>query len=221
MNVTRILFFLLLGGILISSCKKNREPEPVTFSGTVTNSVDGLPVANTTIKVKVQQSADNGVFNSSFTTAVTTTTDANGNYSVTFTPESVITYKLVLEKDFYFSQEQEISGNSVSGGSNTVTNFSFDPKGWFRINFKNINPDDPNDLIIYQNTSENNGCSACCNNIPVNFEGMAVDTFLICQRVAYPNITFSWFVTKGGTTYPFTGNTTGVHGDTVIYNLNY
>lgn len=221
MNFTRIIVYLLFGGMIILSCKKNREPEPVTFSGTVTNSVNGLPVANTTIKVKVQQSADNGVFNSSFSTAATTTTDANGNYSVTFTPESVVIYKLVLEKDFYFTRELDINGNSVSAGSNTTTDFSFDPKGWFRVNIKNINPDDPNDHIIYQNTSENNGCSACCTNIPVDFTGMTVDTFLICQRVAYPNITFSWFVTKGGTTTPFTGNTTGVHGDTAVYNLNY
>jgi hypothetical protein len=221
MKMLKQISLLLLVSVFFIHCKKNREPEPVTFSGTVTDNVQGIPVANATVKIGLQQSASNSVFNSGFVTVETTTTDANGFYSVTFTPENPITYKITVEKDIYFGKEIEVSADVASAGTNTVNNFGIDPYGWFKIFIKNTSPDDLSDNILYQTTSENSGCSSCCNNLPVSLTGMSIDTFFICKRAAYPSIAFSWFVTKNGSTVPHTGSTTAVIGDTVVYNLNY
>jgi len=221
MKIIQHISFLILVSVFFIQCKKNREPEPVTFSGTITDNVLGTPVANATIKIGLQQSATNSVFNTGYVTVETVTTDANGYYSVTFEPENPIAYKISVEKDIYFSREVEVSADIASAGTNTINNFGIDPYGWFKINIKNITPNDAADNIIYQNTSENSGCSSCCNNLPISLNGMTIDTFFICKRTAHPNITFSWFVTKDGVMVPHTGSTTAIIGDTVEYNLNY
>lgn len=215
------LSFLLLVSVLFLQCKKNREPEPVTISGNVSDNIQGIPVANANIQIKYQQAASNSVFNSGFISIASTTTDANGNYSVTFTPESPITYKIIVDKAYYFSKESQVSADVASAGTNTTVNFGIDPLGWLKVNVKNLNPHDVNDNIIYQNTSESSACSSCCNNSPVSLDGMTIDTFFICQRVAAPAISYSWFVTKNGNTNPFTGSTTAIIGDTVVVNINY
>ena len=221
MKFFRHLSFLLLVSIFFIQCKKKNETEPVTFSGNVSDNVQGIPVANATVKIKLQQSASNSVFNSGFNTVATTTTDGSGNYSVTFTPENPITYKVIVEKNLYYAKEVEISSDVVTSGSNTVTNFAINPIGWFKINIKNTNPTDAGDNILYQTTTETNGCSSCCNNLPINLNGMNVDTSFLCQRVANPTISFSWFVTKNGTTTSFSNSISSIVGDTVVYNLNY
>jgi hypothetical protein len=221
MKFLKHILLLLLVSVFFIQCKKNSEPEPVTFSGNVSDNVQGIPVANATVKIKLQQSASNSVFNSGFNTVATTTTDASGNYSMTFTPENPITYKVVIERNLYYGKEVEISSDVVTAGSNTVTNFAIDPIGWFKINIKNTNPTDADDNLLYQNTSETNGCSTCCNNLPISLNGMTVDTSFICQRVANPTISFSWFITKNGNTSPFSNSISSIIGDTVVYNLNY
>jgi hypothetical protein len=222
MKIVKHISFLILISVLLVQCKKNREPEPVIFTGKVTDNVQGgIPVSNATVKLKLLQSASNSVFNSSFTTIATTTTDGNGNYSFSVSPENAVTFKLVIEKEFYFATEKEISANAASPGTTTETNFGINAFGWFRVNIKNTNPFDADDNILYQNTSENSGCSSCCNNLSVALSGMTVDTFFICKRVANPTISFSWFVTKNAVTNPFTGSVNAIIGDTVVYNLNY
>lgn len=221
MKILKHISILLLVSVFFIHCKKNREPEPVTFSGNISDNVQGIPVANATVKIKLQQSASNSVFNPGFNTVATTTTDGSGNYSVTFTPENPITYKVVVEKDLYYAKEVVISSDNVSAGSNTVTNFAINPVGWFKINIKNTNPTDIDDNLLYQNTSESNGCSSCCNNLPISLNGMTIDTSFICQRVANPSISFSWFITKNGNTTSFSNSISSVIGDTVVYNLNY
>ena len=57
MKFFRHLSFLLLVSIFFIQCKKKNEPEPVTFSGNVSDNVQGIPVANATVKIKLQQSA--------------------------------------------------------------------------------------------------------------------------------------------------------------------
>lgn len=220
MKFLRNISFLLLVSVFFLQCKKNREPEPVTFSGNISDNVQGIPVANATVKIKLQQSASNSVFNSGFNTVATTTTDPSGNYSITFSPENPITYKVVVEKNLYYGKEVEISSDIASAGTNTVTNFGIDPIGWFKIHIKNTNPFDADDQILYQNTSEN-GCTSCCNNLAVGLSGMSVDTSFVCQRVSNPIISFSWFITKNGNTTSFSNSISSVIGDTVEYNLNY
>jgi hypothetical protein len=222
MKIIRHISFLLLVSVFFIQCKKNREPEPTTFTGKVTDNVQGgIPVANATVKLKLLQTASNSVFNSSFTTIATTSTDANGNYIFTVTPENAITFKIVVEKNLYFGKEKEISADVASPGTSNETNFGIDPLGWFKVNIKNTTPFDVDDNILYQNTSESSGCSSCCNNLPVSLDGMNIDTFFICKRVAYPTISFNWFVTKNTITNPFTGSVNSIIGDTVEYNLNY
>lgn len=220
-NIKHISFFLLIS-VLFIQCKKNHEPEPVIFTGKVTDNVQGgIAVSNATVRLKLLQSASNSVFNSGFSTIATTTTDGNGNYSFSVTPENAVTFKIVIEKDFYFGTEKEISADVASPGTTTENNFGINPYGWFRVNIKNTNPFDADDNILYQNTSENNGCSSCCNNLSISLSGMNIDTFFICKKVANPTVSFSWFVTKDAVTNPFTGSVNAIIGDTVIYNLNY
>lgn len=221
MNVQWLIYFLLTGGILFSSCKKNREPEPVTFNGKVTNSITGLPVSGAKVIIKVQKSASNGVFNSGFSTLATTTTNSSGNYSVTVEPESPITYRISAEKSDFIASEIEIAAEDAPAGSTNNNHLSIDPSGWFRVNIKNTNPFDADDNIIFQNTSESSGCANCCNNSPISFDGESVDTFFVCKRIANPTISFSWFVTKNGNLVSFSNNVSAIHGDTAVFNLNY
>ncbi len=221
MKLFRDILICVLISFIFASCKKNREPEPVTFSGTILNNVTGLPVEGVSVTIKLQQASNNNVFNAGFSTIANTTSDANGNYSVTFTPENPITYRIIVDKQYYFSEETELSDDLVPAGSTTDTDFGIDPLGWFKINIKNVAPNDVDDNIIYQNTSEASGCSSCCNNSAISLDGMTIDTFFICQRAAYPTITFNWFVTKNGNIAPFSNSVSAIHGDTVVYNLNY
>lgn len=212
---------LLAVCVFFITCKKEEEQQPRTFSGHVNDPVQGIDVANATVKIQYQKSAENNVFNTGYVTGAVGTTDANGNYSITFTPENPVNYKIIVEKDFYFSKEIQFSNENVTAGSNTVNNFDLNPLGWLKVNIKNVSPVNGSDIILFQNTSEGSGCSSCCNNTAVSFTGMTVDTTLICQRVSFPDITFNWFVTKNGNLSPFSGSTTGVIGDTVVYNINY
>lgn len=222
MKSIQILVFLIFTTTLFfGACKKNEEPEPVTFSGQINDPVQGIPVANATVKIALQQSANNNVINTGFVVMASTTTDANGNYSITFSPENPVTYRLIVEKNLYFGQQTDYSHNAIATGSNTTTNFNINPVGWFKVNIKNVNPVDNDDVILFQNTSENNGCATCCSNTAVSFTGMNVDTYILCQRVAHPNITYSWFVTKNGNLTTFNSSTSGIVGDTAVVTINY
>lgn len=214
---TFLLLLILITGL--SSCRKNKDLS-ITIEGTVLNRGDGSPASGVTVKIKYQE-IGSGSVSTAYQTITSTSTDASGRYSLTFDKPAAAEYKFELSSSRHFSVEYSESADNISAAEVNTRNFSIAPLAWFSIRIRNATPLTIQDQIIYQNTSEQNGCSTCCGNSPITKQGTAVDTTIICKRQGGTKIRFSWSVLKGGNSSTNTDSVLVVPYDTTFYNLDY
>lgn len=216
----RIVFlFLILSSLFFSACRKNKELV-VEIKGRITNSGDQSSAAGVTVKVKFQE-IGSGSISSAFKTIATTTTDASGNYSVSFDKPAAAEYRFELSSPRHFANEINESADAFSANESNTRNFELDPVSFFSVRLKNNSPVGVQDQIIFQNTSESYSCSSCCGNTPVIRQGMTVDTTFVCRRKGGRLIRFSWTVTKGGMNQFYTDSVITPNYDTTYRLISY
>lgn len=214
-----VFIYFTLFVFIFSACRKNNELS-ITIEGTVLNSGDQSYAAGVTVKVKFQE-IGSGTVSTAYQTIASTTTDANGFYRVTFDKPAAAEYKFELSSPRHFASEFTESADNISATQTNTRNFQIDPLSWFAVHLKNVNPVTTQDMIIFQNNSESNPCSTCCNNVAQSFTGMNTDTVLVCKRKGGTRIKFSWIVQKGSSNQTYSDSVLVAPYDTSFYQLNY
>ncbi|MFZ5554847.1 MAG: hypothetical protein ACOZCO_17185 [Bacteroidota bacterium] len=212
-----ISLFILLA--VVFSCKKNKD-NTIVIEGTVTLENSGGPASGVTVKLQYQE-VNNNTFSNVYRTAATATTDASGRYSMSFENPSALNYKWVLSSDSYFGFETSQDPSLISVSETNTKNFTISPVAYFSMRIKNDFMTSSTDSVTYQNTSEAYGCSTCCNNAIFTYTGAVLDTTFVCKRKGGTEIKFSWFVTLGSTTMPYSDSLTCVPFDTTFYTITY
>lgn len=139
-----LLFILLSISILVSSCDKEPEPNPIKrLSGRVLQINTNIPVPNATVVLYVTKYSKNFGGPSISIALDTIVTDKEGNYAFTYEQtESSNEYSVVARAD-----------NFAKSGAFEVNNKSkvdiiIKPFAWIKVNVINTPPVEPSDWLI-------------------------------------------------------------------------
>lgn len=211
------LLFLLLATTLFS-CKKNKDAQ-VVIQGTVSDKNTGNPSSGVTVKIYYQE-ISNSSFSTSYKLLTSTTTDASGNYTFSFSRPSATSYKFELSSDMHYGFTETKNADAISSTDPNTVNFLIESRSWFSVRIRNTSPVGALDQIIYQNTTAND-CSSCCSHAAFIYTGMTLDTTFVCSKIGGTNNDFTWSVTKAGSTNSFNQSVYCAPFDTTFYDLNY
>lgn len=209
---------ITLVAVAVFSCKK--DPKTISISGTVTDPYQNISVSG--VKVTLQANGIvEGVYNSSYITLNTYTTDASGRFEFTVDESAYDSFRFSFLKDGYYSMQKVVSAGSISPEEPYDGNFDFSSEATVKVHIQNATPFDDNDKLIAY--FENNPISSfdCCSSTPVNYIGMSIDTVFYCKSVGAFDLRFFKSLLKNNVQ---TYQTTIVHtlpGDTVSLEVLY
>lgn len=206
--------------ILLISCRKNKEAG-TEISGTISNLHSGQGVSGIVVYLEAQE-IQNGNFNSSWRSVDEAISNSNGSYNLYFDKKNVIEYRIRYEAPNYFGQEIFVNPDDVKVGENLVKNISIAGVSWMRVNVKNMNPVNNQDLFAYNISAGQLNCpDPCCNSDQKMFIGMNVDTSIVCLAESDHLIYLTGESIKNGQSNPFSSNGYLPLGDTLEINANY
>ncbi len=213
----KVLFFLCLL-IFFTSCKK--DPKNILISGTVKDPYQNIPVAGAKITLQAN-GVIQGIYNASFVTLGTITTDALGQFQFEVDESTYDSFRFVIVKDGYYTLQQTVTAATVNSDKPLKTNFDFLSVATILVHIKNISPFDDDDKLItyFQNNPISN--FDCCSSSPITYLGMAIDTSFFCKSVGAFDLSLSKSILKNNVQ---TYETTTVHtlpNDTVEINVFY
>ena len=207
-----ILFVALLGSIV--SCTK--DPIMYTFKGHAIEDQNGEALAGVEISIS-QKPFSTQVLNSNYESVGSVTTDANGNYELTFERTKVTEFKVEIEKQGYFYQEIIIGSGDVSSENDNIIDIEMEAQSFVQFLIQNTGQAESTDLLNLLLLNPKTGCPACPETDSYYYEGV-VDTIVT-------------FPTDAGRYYNFTYINVGVNSktdsvfvtpfDTIIYSINY
>lgn len=214
----KVSLFIIGLTMLLVSCKK--DPETISFSGKLFDTYLAVPVAGATITLQANGIVD-GVYNASFVTIGTTQTAADGSFSFSFEESSYDAYRVTLQKNGYYLQQEIISSSGISPDAPFQQNFSIASLAWLKIHAQNTDPIDNDD--VFSCTVQNNpvSCSECCHSTLVSLGGMTVDSTWTCQTVGGFSLSLIYSVTKNNSTVTTPVSLTTIAGDTLEYEILY
>ena len=175
----KILYFLLFLSLI--SCKKKNASFVV--KGIITDETFNKGLSGAEISIyKI-------LTGSTFETLISTTTVASdGSYSFSFDRDKSEKYTIKFTKENYFPIEKSISFSSLSTDNDNLRNYSTTAKSWVKLHFKNIDPND-SDELRYIKQDGKFGCVECCGTTYQYLKG-AADTSIYC-------------INDGNTTYSY------------------
>lgn len=203
---------------MLISCKK--DPKTISLSGTVLDPYQNVPVAG--VKVTLQANGVvEGVYNSSFVTIGSSTTNAAGQFEFIVEESAFDSFRFLLLKDGYYSAQKTVSAGSISPEVPYNSEFEFPSEATLKMHIKNFTPFDSNDQLIAYFTNNPIDCFDCCSATPVTYSGMTIDTTFYCKSVGGFDLMFFNSVTKNNVvTYP-TQTLHTIPGDTLDVEVLY
>jgi hypothetical protein len=205
-------FSLIL--MLAFSCKK--DPIQYVFEGKITESVDGAALTGVSIKID-QKLIKNGTTSENFTIATNTSTNASGDYKVSFNREMVSEFRLKFEKDNYFPIEYISSSSNYTTDGANVVNEALDPMAWVSFDLLNEFGDETDHLKLITQTFREN-CEGCTENTTYNIYGTLDSTITFpttggtYARFVYINVTTGFSLIDSVYATPF---------ETIVYPIVY
>jgi len=167
---------IILIAIISVSCKK--KTETYTVSGMVSDISDGHAVSGLTVEIQAKL-IGTSVYQSSFSTLASGTTDANGNFSITFNKEKATVFRIRTSGINYFTTEHDFSPDLLENG-NYTQNVQVAAYGWINLRVINQLPSDPSDEITIKYYNIPAGLVSPCSSELFYFEGLADDTIPSC-----------------------------------------
>ncbi|MEO9533102.1 MAG: hypothetical protein ABJG68_09205 [Crocinitomicaceae bacterium] len=210
----RKLIYLSAILLVLTACKK--DPIQYTFDGKITESVGGNGLSGVSVSI-YQIPFSSSVTSNNYVLAGSTTTDSEGNYSITFDREKVTEFKINLDYDGYYKRDINLNSGEISSENNNTTNYEMDPKSWIKFNINNEFPADQNDELNILLLNYREGCQDCATSDYYAYEGI-VDTSVVFGSTGAQYFNF---------TYIYVGNTSWSDSvymtpfDTVNYAINY
>lgn len=212
--MTQRYLILILVVIFFISCKK--EPIQYTFGGTVTESPNHNALSN--VLVKVEQRVYNGnVAASIFSSGGQSSTDALGNFEISFEREKVVEFKISFSKAGYFTEDYLINSGDVKTDETKIMNAELDPESYIKFHLNNLSGM-TTDIFTMIHYNFKTDCDGCSTNDFHYYEGIVDTTFIIktngniYTKYSYKNPGGAVFIQDSVFTIPF---------DTVDVNINY
>lgn len=196
------------------SCKK--DSIQYTFEGLVIQNHNGVALNNVAISI-YQKVFNSSVSNGNFALAGTTTTDASGNYNMSFDREKVTEFKINFMKNGFFSHDIILSSADVSTENNNKVDHTMDAKSWVQFDITNVLPSGSSDELQMIFYTYRKGCEQCIESDFHYLEGI-IDSTLIYQNTGGEYLKFTYIVVGGQNT---TDSVYMTPFDTAFYSINY
>lgn len=171
------ILILVIG--LISGCKKDNAD--YTISGHVIDGDTGESLASATIEIE-KQVVSSGVFGQTFQSAMTTTTDASGNYSGTWPRENFAALRLNAERENYISASRDLSVDAFKdqGFHLEAEDVKLYKEAFVQVNLANTGMTASSDHLAFTFLNANFDCNCCSNGWRI-FDGASIDTSFTCR----------------------------------------
>ena len=183
---TRVFTFLALC-LLLVACKKDTVLMQ-QISGAV--SVRNINTQGSAATVKVySQKLTSSSLNNGYTLLGTTTTDAQGKFTLSFERLRTAKYKITAEKANFFSSEVFVSSDLVEKTTNYVAYLSVYPKAELELIISNVVPATPGNYLGLK-PLDDLAC-ACCFPDGFTYRGVG-DTTIICDWYGAQNFSYKY-----------------------------
>lgn len=212
------ILIITLVAVAVFSCKK--DPKTISISGTVTDTYLNTPVSG--VKVTLQANGVvEGVYNSSYVTIGTYTTDASGNFDFIVDESAYDSFRFSFLKSGYYYSQEVVSGSLISPEQPYNHEFDFSSIAVVRLHIRNSAPVDNNDKLTISFTNNPIDASGCCSSIPKVFEGMNIDTTVSCNSVGGFNLLLFSTIAKNNSSSSFTDTLYTIPSDTLDVDIFY
>ncbi|MFZ4401661.1 MAG: hypothetical protein ACOYO1_16640 [Bacteroidales bacterium] len=203
---------------LVNACKKD-SGNNILVQGKIMDANQQIAIANAEVTFWSSR-IQSGTYNPNYVALTSTTSDANGNYSLEITKAKDAGFRITVDKAKYFSLTNDISVENLTVGTHNL-NYTIYPEAYFKLHVKNVSFIDNTDYISYWFTNTQPNGTNCCNNIPINYTGQYYENNVLCRTFGAQDIKIKWIVKKAGITTPFETTVYCAPFDTTVYNLNY
>jgi len=168
---------LLLGFII--GCKK--ENAAYTITGRVVDGDTGASLSNASIEIE-KQVITSGVFGQTFLSAMTTTTDASGNFSGTWPRENFAALRLNAERENYINASRDLNVDVFKEHDfQLVTeDVKLFKEAFIQVDLANTGITTPSDRLAFTFLNAYFDCNCCSNGWRV-FAGAVIDTTFTCR----------------------------------------
>lgn len=204
--------------VLLFSCKK--DPKTILFGGTVTDTYQHTVVPGVLVTLQANGIVD-GIYNASYVTLATATTDASGSFNFEFDESAYDAFRITLQKDGYYLSQSIVGSANVSSGSPYNSSFAISSKAYVSVHFKNETPFDSNDTIRYSFLNNPVSDFDCCSSTTKSFGGMAVDTTITCNSVGGYGLVLFRTVIKNDVSASRADSIFTIPSDTVVFDVLY
>lgn len=169
----------------LSGCNKNTSYK---IEGTITNNTENKGLENAKVSIY-----SNGIGNDS-ELVVSSTTDANGKYTLQFERQKTQNYTMLVEKDGYFKQTKQLNSDDILIDETNTFNFNTTAKAWVRIRFVRSFPEN---YIAYIKQEGKQKCEECCGNSRVEFSNkIPSDTSIYCINDGNTKYSIAYSINK-------------------------
>lgn len=216
-NIFFIALIIITFGISASSCKKAENH----IYGKITDMSTGEAVSDVTVDLYLTK-INSGSFSGTFEKYMTTTTDAEGNYSLEFEPVAAGEYSLRLSKDGYHSNITDFMPEETA--AEYEKNLAIPKAGYIKFKIHNAygaHIGDENDVARIKVDGINPLCSECCSSDYYSFEGLNVNEEFVCNIVAGDEITINRYLVRNGTSEYKSRKYICEQRDTISYSWTY
>jgi hypothetical protein len=159
--------------LLFASCKKPSGNYSLEGETTDASSGAALPYVTTVFE---QKSLVNGVFTNYFLEAANATSDVNGKYKMEWKKENLTEARLMVSREFYYSQEIAIAPDDLRNEVNLTKNVALWPESSVLVHLQN---NSGASLIQFNWVGTNFNCN-CCTNAVKTFNNLS-DTVFQCD----------------------------------------
>lgn len=173
----KTFIFICLLTLLFGQCRQKEFA--LGISGQLSDSVFGGAVGGVNMVLQMQK-LEGGVFNATYQTLASTSSDANGNYEFSFERENVVDYRITTDKIGYLGDDFQIDPENLAPDDVFTFNIALIPKSTFDVHLFSMFPQNEFDTIRFRNLAADYDC-ACCDSEERIFGGTEVDTVLSCN----------------------------------------
>jgi len=178
---------LLILLLILLSCKKDKVlKQEIVGSVSAKNINSRASEAGVSVYSKKLTSSS---INNSFTLIGTTITDAQGNFEISFERARTAEYKIVVEKDDFFSTDIRLSSDLVEKTTRYSANIAIFPKAEVELIISNLPPALPGNYLGFKATDE--VACACCFPDGFTYRGTG-DTTIICDWYGAQNFRYKY-----------------------------
>ncbi|MEI8202931.1 MAG: carboxypeptidase-like regulatory domain-containing protein [Bacteroidota bacterium] len=216
-----VLCWIPLCLLLFTTCKKDNTFK-VSLQGTIFDPNSNQPVSNANIVLSASM-ISSGTYNSNYNEVTSTSSDANGNYSIsTSITGKPVGFRIAVVKQGYFFNSVDIGPTVFDNNTTYQQSFNIYPEAYLALQVKNVSPNDSTDKITYYYTTlPSLFCSQCCSDNQITGNGQYYQSASTCKTYGNQWTKIIWTVIKFGNLNYHVDSIFCNSFDTAHYSINY